>query len=152
MAYDLGLWVEIVTLVVPGFNDGSDELMDAARFIASVSEDIPWHVTAFHPDYKMTDPPRTTVETLIRAAEIGQEAGLNYVYAGNLPGQVGDYEHTFCPTCGTRLIERYGYIILDYRLTAGGTCPECGTEIPGIWPDHPSKVRLGGPGFPRSLW
>jgi pyruvate formate lyase activating enzyme len=152
LAHEMGLWVEIVTLVVPGFNDSSEELLDAARFIASVSRDIPWHVTAFHPDYKMTDPPRTTVNTLIRAAEIGLESGLNYVYAGNLPGRVGEYEHTFCPNCRTLLIERYGYIILDYRLTAKGTCPQCATAIPGVWTDKLSSVRIGGPGFPRSIW
>src|SRR4030066_343164 len=92
MAREMGLWVEVVTLTVPGFNDSTDELMDAARFIASVSNDIPGHVTAFHPDYKMTDPPPTSVATLLRAAEIGQEAGLNYVYAGNLPGRGGEDE------------------------------------------------------------
>jgi pyruvate formate lyase activating enzyme len=83
-----GLWVEVVTLVVPGFNDSPDELWDAARYLASVSVDIPWHVTAFHPDYKM-DAGYTPPQTLRTAAEIGQEAGLRYVYAGNLPGQVG---------------------------------------------------------------
>lgn len=85
MAHKLGLWVEIVTLVVPGFNDSPEELRDAARFIASVSIDIPWHVTAFHPDYKMTGPSPTSATTLIKAAEIGQEAGLNYTYIGNIP-------------------------------------------------------------------
>jgi pyruvate formate lyase activating enzyme len=143
LAYERGLWVEVVTLVVPGFNDSTEELMDAARFIASVSPDIPWHVSAFRKNYKMTDPENTTAETLIRAAEIGQEAGLNYVYAGNLPGRVGEYEHTLCPNCRTRLIERMGYVILGYHLTDEGTCPQCGTEIAGIWPLSASEVRLG---------
>jgi pyruvate formate lyase activating enzyme len=143
LAYERGLWVEVVTLVVPGFNDSTDELMDAARFIASISPDIPWHVSAFRKNYKMTDPENTTSEALIRAAEIGQEAGLNYVYAGNLPGRVGEYEHTFCPSCNTRLIERFGYVILGYHLTDDGACPECGTEIAGIWPLSVSEVRLG---------
>jgi len=151
MAREAGLWVEVVTLVVPGFNDSTEELMDAARFLASVSRDIPWHVTAFHPDYKMTDPPPTSAKTLIRAAEIGQEAGLKYVYAGNIPGRTGEYEHTFCPQCGTRLIERYGYIIQSYRLTSEGTCPDCGTPIPGIWSDRPERVNLGGLGMPRPV-
>jgi pyruvate formate lyase activating enzyme len=150
-ASELGLWVEIVTLVVPGFNDSTDELMDAARFIASVSPHIPWHVTAFHPDYKMTDPPRTSARILERAAEIGQEAGLHYVYAGNLPGRLAEYEHTNCHHCGFRLVERYGYIIMDYRITAQGSCPQCGTQIPGIWTDDLSSVRIGGPGMPRRL-
>lgn len=129
-----GLWTEVVTLVVPGFNDSSEELWDAARYIRSVSPDIPWHVTAFHPDYKMTDPPRTTIDTLIRAAEIGSEAGLNYVYAGNIPGQTGDWEHTHCPSCHTILIKRYGFHVLENRLSASnGKCPKCGTQVPGIW-------------------
>ena len=141
----LGLWVEVVTLVIPGFNDSNDELMDAARFLASVSADIPWHVTAFHQDYKMTEPDDTTAATLIRAAEIGQEAGLRYVYAGNLPGRVGPHEHTFCPQCGLALVERLGYALLAYRLTADGTCPRCATRIPGRWTAAPEAVRVGGP-------
>ncbi len=148
-AHALGLWVEVVTLVVPGFNDSTEELMDAARFIASVSPEIPWHVTAFHPDYKMTDPPPTSVRTLLRAAEIGQEAGLNYVYAGNIPGRVGEYENTVCPKCQTLLIQRSGYVIHSYRLTAEGSCPKCGHTIAGVWSEHPEAVRLEGPGMPR---
>lgn len=149
MAHDLGLWVEVVTLVIPGFNDSVEELMDAARYIVSVSPDIPWHVTAFHPDYKMTDPPPTSAQTLLRAAEIGQEAGLNFVYAGNLPGRTGEYEHTHCPNCRARLVTRYSYVIQDYRITAQGACPECGAPVPGVWTDHPETVRLGGLGVPR---
>ena len=148
-AHNLGLWVEVVTLVVPGFNDSTDELMDAARFIQSVSPDIPWHVTAFHPDYKMTDPPRTSEEILKRAAEIGQEAGLRYVYAGNIAGRLPEYEHTYCHQCKTKLIERFGYVIRSYRITARGTCPQCDVRIPGVWTDQPDQVRLSGPGFPR---
>jgi pyruvate formate lyase activating enzyme len=143
IAHRRGLWVEVVTLVVPGFNDSNEELMDAARFIASVSADIPWHVTAFHSDYKMADRGRTNQNTLRRAAEIGEEAGLNYVYAGNLPGQVQNYEDTRCPNCNRTLISRRGFIILDYALTNDGNCPSCGTHIPGIWPDKQSDVRLG---------
>jgi len=143
MAYERGLWVEVVTLIVPGLNDSSDELMDAARYIRSVSADIPWHVTAFHPDYKMQSGTRTTADTLLRAAEIGQEAGLNYVYAGNLPGGADPYEHTFCPRCQHVLIRRYGYVIIDYNLSADGTCPECGLEIPGIWTSDPDAVQVG---------
>ena len=151
LAHQLGLWVEIVTLIVPGFNDDPAELMDAARFIASVSADIPWHVTAFHPDYKMTEPPRTSIQKLVQAAEIGEEAGLNYVYAGNIPGRVGEYENTVCPNCREVLIRRYSYIIHDYNLTPGGDCPQCGTHIPGIWPDNPREVRLNGLGMPRRV-
>jgi len=151
MVHEMGFWLEVVTLVIPGFNDSAEELWDAARFLAGLSPDIPWHVTAFHKDYKMTDPDNTTARHLLRAAEIGQEAGLRYVYAGNLPGQVGDYEHTFCHNCHAKLIERYGYIITDYRITAQGTCPECGTRIPGVWSEQPETVRRRGPGRPRRV-
>jgi pyruvate formate lyase activating enzyme len=151
LAYELGLWVEIVTLVVPGFNDSTEELMEAARFISSISVDIPWHVTGFHPDYKMTDPPATSSATLLRAAEIGQEAGLNFVYAGNIPGRTAEYENTYCPKCRTLLIERYGYIIQHYALDAQGACRKCGTRIPGIWTDQPDSVRLRGWGMPRPI-
>jgi pyruvate formate lyase activating enzyme len=147
-ARELGLWVEIVTLVIPGFNDSNEELWDAARFIAGVSQDIPWHVTAFHKDYKMTDPDNTDARTLLRAAEIGREAGLRYVYAGNLPGQVDEYEHTFCSQCNELLIKRSGYVILEYHLNAAGGCPHCGTKLPGVWPQDPSSVRLNGYGIP----
>jgi pyruvate formate lyase activating enzyme len=151
LAKDLGLLVEVVTLVVPGFNDSTEELIEAGRFIASVSRDIPWHVTAFHPDYKMIDPPPTSIDTLIRAAEIGQEAGLNYVYAGNIPGRTKEYEHTLCSNCGFHLIERYSYVIQSYNITSNGTCPRCGTEVPGIWTDKPEDVRIGGMGMPRPV-
>ncbi len=143
LAYEMDFWIEVVTLVVPGFNDCNDELMDTARYLVSVSPDIPWHVTAFHKNYKMTDPPNTRVETLIRAAEIGQEAGLRYVYAGNLPGSVDPYEDTFCPQCGETLIERMGYVILGYNMTASGTCPKCNTSIAGVWPSDTASVHTG---------
>jgi pyruvate formate lyase activating enzyme len=151
LAHDLGLWVEVVTLVVPGFNDSTEELMEAARFIRGVSADIPWHVTAFHPDYKMTDPEPTSVKTLLQAAEIGEEAGLRYVYAGNLPGRTKNYESTFCPNCRTMLVERVGYTIRGYHLTAQGTCPKCSTVIHGVWTDQPETVNLGGWGLPRMV-
>jgi pyruvate formate lyase activating enzyme len=145
LVHQMGFWLEVVTLVVPGFNDSPGELMAAAEFLASVSPDIPWHVTAFHKDYKMQDPDQTTAEMLLRAAEIGQEAGLRYVYAGNLPGQVEQYENTYCPTCGALLIERLGYVILGYHLTGQGACPACGTSIPGVWPEAAEQVRVGAP-------
>ena len=150
LAHELGLWVEVVTLIVPGFNDSHAELWDAARFLASVSVDIPWHVTAYHPDYQM-DADYTPPETLQTAAEIGQEAGLHYVYAGNLPGRVGSYEDTFCPHCNARLIQRRGYTLLAYRITADGKCPDCQTPIAGVWPDNPKTVRLGAAGRPRRV-
>jgi pyruvate formate lyase activating enzyme len=127
-----GLWVEIVTLVIPGFNDSNEELTEIAKFIATVSPDIPWHVTAFHQDYKMMDPDNTPVSTLIRARNIGLKAGLRYVYAGNRPGEVGDTENTFCPSCRETVIERYGFRVLKYSLKSG-RCPHCQTAIAGRW-------------------
>jgi pyruvate formate lyase activating enzyme len=133
MVHERGFWEEIVTLVIPGFNDSEDELRRAADFIASVSPDIPWHVTAFHQDYNMTENANTTAEQLIRACEIGREAGLRYVYAGNLPGRVGRWENTYCPNCDELLVERYGYIIRKMVVTPSGECPNCATHIPGVW-------------------
>lgn len=132
MVYERGFWLEIVTLLIPGFNDSTDEVKAAAEFIAGVSPDIPWHVTAFHQDYKMTGPDNTSVESLLRASEIGTQAGLRYVYAGNLPGRVGDYENTYCAGCKALLIERYGFRILKNRVTKG-RCPDCQALIPGRW-------------------
>jgi AmmeMemoRadiSam system radical SAM enzyme/AmmeMemoRadiSam system protein B/AmmeMemoRadiSam system protein A len=143
MVHERGLWLEVVTLIIPGFNDSTDELRRAADFLASISPDIPWHVTAFHKDYRLTEPDPTSAETLIRAAELGTAAGLRYVYAGNLPGRVGQWENTRCPTCRTTVIERYGYLIRSYRLTSDGRCPECQAHIPGLWPASPEQVRTG---------
>jgi len=134
MVFQRRFWLEVVTLVIPGWNDSEEELRAAAEFIASVSPLIPWHVTAFHKDYKMTDPDNTAPTSLLRAAHIGEGAGLKYVYAGNLPGLVGRYENTWCHHCGALLVGRHGYVILQNRLAAtGGHCPECGSQIPGIW-------------------
>jgi pyruvate formate lyase activating enzyme len=131
--HDLGVWLELVTLLIPGFNDADDELKRLTAFVASVSPYIPWHVTAFHKDYRMHDPANTTPEMLLHAAAIGHAEGLRYVYPGNLPGQVGDSENTRCHQCGATLIERYGFHVRSYRLTPQGACPECGTAIPGRW-------------------
>ena len=131
--HEMGFWLEIVTLVIPGFNDSDDELQRLTEFIASVSADIPWHATGFHKDYKMTDPDNTTAEILMRAAAIGSRSGLRYVYAGNLPGEVGNLENTHCHNCQQMLIERYGYLITGYHLTSNGCCPSCGTRVPGRW-------------------
>jgi pyruvate formate lyase activating enzyme len=147
--FEAGVWVEIVTLLVPGFNDSEQELTDLAGFIAGVSVDIPWHVTAFHQDYRMTDPRNTSARDLLRASEIGTRAGLNYIYAGNLPGRTGRSENTYCSGCGDLLVERRGYQILRYTLTATGSCPSCGKLIPGRWAtqyrpqaaDHPFPLR-----------
>jgi pyruvate formate lyase activating enzyme len=130
-----GLWLEIVTLLVPGFNDSESEVTKLTEFIASVSSDIPWHVTAFHQDYRMVDPMDTTAAQLQTAAAIGKRAGLRYVYAGNLPGTVGDLENTRCASCSAVLIERFGYHIRGYHVTKDGHCPKCSAAVPGRW-DH----------------
>lgn len=146
---ELGFWVEIVTLVVPTFNDSDDELRRLAGFIAGVSVDIPWHVTAFHPDYKMTGPPRTPASTLTRAYDIGRAAGLRFVYAGNLAGGVGDREYTHCPGCGATLIRRRGFFVEENRMR-GSACPDCGETVAGVWEDHPPPRSTGG-GGPRAV-
>jgi pyruvate formate lyase activating enzyme len=147
--HQMGVWLEIVTLLIPGFNDSADELRGLADFLAGISPDIPWHVTAFHKDYKMPDPENTSPEDLLRAAKIGRDAGLRHVYAGNLPGRVGSHEDTCCPSCGELLIQRHGYLIRKYCLTADGNCPSCHAAIPGRWrakfeeqiTDHPFSPR-----------
>ena len=126
MVFELGFWLEIVTLVIPGFNDDPGELAAAAQFIASLSPDIPWHVTAFHKDYRMLAPDQTSGRDLTKAAEIGRRAGLRYVYAGNLPGRLEDWEHTFCPQCQSRLVARRGFRVIEQRVAADGRCPGCG--------------------------
>jgi len=131
--YRMGLWLEIVTLLIPGFNDSEEELRKLTEFLAGVSPYIPWHVTAFHQDYKMTSPSDTRAKDLLRAAAIGQESGLRYIYAGNLPGRVENLENTYCQQCGEILIERYGYSIENYRLTPAGACPVCQVSVPGRW-------------------
>jgi pyruvate formate lyase activating enzyme len=143
MIHERGLWLEVVTLVIPGFNDAEDELRAAARFLASVSRDIPWHLTGFHQDYRMTDTAATASQALSRAAEIGAEEGLRFVYAGNRPGQVGEWEDTRCPSCRATLIERYGFLVRSYHITNEGTCPHCRAAIPGVWPKERTEVRTG---------
>jgi pyruvate formate lyase activating enzyme len=141
-------WVEVVTLVVPTFNDSDGELREIAEFLASVDVSIPWHVTAFHKDYKMAGPDNTPVRTLLRAVEIGREAGLRYVYAGNLPGMTGEHENTYCHSCKTLLVERYGFSILQNNLVKG-SCPKCKTKIPGVW-DRESLKELRASSLPKN--
>jgi pyruvate formate lyase activating enzyme len=129
----MGFWLEVVTLVVPGCNDSSGELRRIAEFLAGISPAIPWHLTAFHPDYKMAESAATPVETLLRAAGIGVEAGLRYVYAGNLPGDCGELEDTRCHGCGTTLIRRLGFRILENGLGPDGRCPRCAVALPGVF-------------------
>jgi len=132
LVHEMGFWMEIVTLVVPGFNDSEKELRDIAEFLSLISPDIPWHVTSFHPDYLMADRPNTQPSILLKAAEIGKKAGLRYIYPGNLPGQVGNGENTYCHSCGALLIERFGFQVRGNYINET-QCPKCKTQIPGVW-------------------
>lgn len=125
-----GVWVEITTLVIPGHNDSDDELRKIASFIRSVDSAIPWHVTAFHPMYDMTDRPPTPLSSLTRARQIGIAEGLKYVYEGNMPGKGG--ENTQCNGCGETVIHRHGFTITKDKLR-NGACPYCSVELPGVW-------------------
>jgi len=128
-----GIWLEVVTLLVPGFNDSTEEITSLTEFLAGVSPDIPWHVTAFHADYKMTDRPDTAASQLMAAAATGRRSGLRYVYAGNRPGRVGDLEDTRCASCDATLVERQGYVVRRDTITGRGRCARCDAQIPGIW-------------------
>lgn len=138
----LGVWVEVVTLVVPGLNDSAEELRGIARFLAGVSREIPWHLTAFHPDYEMTAPPPTPVATLRSGVNIGREAGLRHVYVGNIRAQ--EFENTICPGCGAILVRREGFFVTRQEITDEGRCPSCGGVIAGIWKRGTHlPIRLG---------
>jgi pyruvate formate lyase activating enzyme len=128
--HELGIWVEVTTLVIPGHNDSEEELESIAWFLSGISPDIPWHVSAFYPTYRLTSAPRTPVSTLQRAREIGQSAGLRYVYTGNIPGDDG--ENTFCHNCGKKIIERTGYRVGAVNIREG-KCAFCATPAAGIW-------------------
>jgi len=132
LVYKNGMWMEIVTLVVEGMNDSDEELKDIASFIVSISPSIPWHVTAFHADYRMDEHTHTGAATLRRAHALGKEAGLQYVYAGNRPGELPELENTYCHSCNTLLIERRGFRILRNNIR-NGRCHACSTAIPGFW-------------------
>jgi pyruvate formate lyase activating enzyme len=126
---ELGVWVEITTLIIPGLNDSEEELRDLAGFIVSLGKEVPWHISRFHPMYKMLDRSPTAVKILDRARKIGLEAGLRYVYTGNVPGDAG--EDTFCYHCGQLLVDRLGFQVLKYRIEEK-KCPKCGTEMDGV--------------------
>ncbi|MBU5688497.1 MAG: AmmeMemoRadiSam system radical SAM enzyme [Candidatus Aenigmarchaeota archaeon] len=128
--YNLGIWIEVTTLIIPGKNDSEKELKQIAEFIASISKGIPWHVTAFHPDYKMFDAKPTQISTLIKAYKIGKNAGLKYVYIGNVAA--GKYENTFCPNCGNECISRIGFFNIKNNLEKG-KCKKCGYILEGVW-------------------
>lgn len=126
----LGIWLEVTTLLIPGLNDSKEELKEIAQFLANLDTDIPWHISRFHPTYRLTDIPSTPPDTIQRARDLGYEAGLKYVYTGNLPGDEG--EKTFCHNCGELLIDRFGFTVTKNRIKEN-LCPECGSEIPGVW-------------------
>lgn len=126
----LNIWVEITTLLIPELNDSQDDLTALARFIHKCDPGIPWHISRFHPTYKMTDRPPTPVDSIQKARQIGLEVGLKYVYTGNVPGEEG--ESTYCYHCNARLIHRWGFEVTANRLV-NGKCPECGVTIDGVW-------------------
>jgi pyruvate formate lyase activating enzyme len=125
----LGVWVEITTLIIPGLNDSEEELRDIAQFILSLGQEVPWHISRFHPMYKMLDRSSTSLRILERAREIGLDAGLRYVYTGNVPGDIG--EDTFCYHCGQLLVDRIGFQILRYQIQEK-KCSKCGSPIDGV--------------------
>jgi pyruvate formate lyase activating enzyme len=130
MARETDIWVEVTTLLIPDLNDSEDELRAMAEWMAEVDPEMPWHVSAFHPDYQMLDRPRTSQSALARAYEIGKEAGLHYVYVGNVMD--ADRESTYCPRCEKKLIQRQWYNVGE-SWRERGTCPECGHAIAGVW-------------------
>lgn len=129
MMREMGVWVEITTLVVPGENDSLEELGDIAKFIAGVDKDIPWHISRFHPDYKFTDHEATPEITLKKAQELGNKAGLNYIYAGNVYGWGSD---TYCRACKKLLIKREGFSVLENKVTLG-KCGYCNAQVSGVF-------------------
>jgi len=126
--WQLGIWEEVTTLIIPELNDSEKELKEIARFLAKISSDLPWHISAFYPAYKMLKTPPTPQKTLIKAYNIGKKAGLKYVYTGNIPDN--NYESTYCPKCGAKLIERWGIEMIKNNLK-DSKCPKCGENIPG---------------------
>ncbi|HBG45827.1 MAG TPA: AmmeMemoRadiSam system radical SAM enzyme [Deltaproteobacteria bacterium] len=125
----IGVWVEITTLLIPGMNDSDEELKEIARWIFKTDKSMPWHISAFHPAYKMTDIPPTPLSTLERARAIGLDEGLRYVYTGNIPNHKG--ESTWCYRCGALLIERRGFVVSKNDI-ADSKCPKCGSIIDGV--------------------
>ena len=127
--YDLGIWIELTTLIIPGYNDNIKELNKISEFIVNIDKNIPWHITAFHPTYKFSDLTPTSYEILKKGVEIGKKAGLNYVYQGNV--NIG--ENTICPNCNNLLIQRDYYRVNKNNNLINGKCKFCNTKIFGKW-------------------
>ena len=127
---EMGIWVEVTTLLIPGLNDSPEELKDLARFLVDLDPNIPWHISRFHPMYRLTTVGSTPSEIIRRSRDLGYHMGLKYVYTGNLPGDEG--EKTFCHDCGELLIDRFGFSVRQNRI-AKNACPKCGVRIPGVW-------------------
>ncbi|MEA3371087.1 MAG: AmmeMemoRadiSam system radical SAM enzyme [Campylobacterota bacterium] len=132
-AHSKGIWIEITTLLISGKNDSDEEIREIAKFIASVDKSIPWHLSAFHPMYKMLDIPRTPESTLLRAYAIAKEEGLKYVYVGNVDNE--EHESTYCPSCEKLVIQRSGRVgqYVNNKLEENGTCPYCSSCLEGVW-------------------
>jgi pyruvate formate lyase activating enzyme len=127
--HESGIWIEVTTLLIPGLNDSAEELKEIASFLAGISDSIPWHISAYYPQYK-SNIPHTEVKSIGRAMETGKNAGLKYVYGGNVAGT--DYENTKCPNCGDKVIGRNGFSVIDEKLK-GGRCKSCGKKIDGVF-------------------
>lgn len=125
-----GVWVEVTTLLIPGLNDREEELRELIKFLLSIDPNMPWHVTRFHPDYRLLDRPATPISTLKKVREMALEMGLSFVYTGNVPGDQG--ENTFCPSCGEEVIRRYGFYV-EWNKLKEGHCPKCDHGISGLW-------------------
>jgi pyruvate formate lyase activating enzyme len=132
-AHQKGIWIEITTLLIEGKNDSDEEIRSIARFIADLDPSIPWHLSAFHPMYKMLDIERTPQSTLRRAYKIGQEEGLKHLYVGNIDDN--DYESTYCPNCKEKVIDRSGNIgqFVISKISEDGKCPHCDYKLEGVW-------------------
>jgi pyruvate formate lyase activating enzyme len=126
----MGVWLEVTTLLIPGLNDSREELKDLAKFLAALDPNIPWHISRFHPTYRLTNVHPTPAQSIHLAKDIGYEMGLKYVYTGNLPGDAG--EKTFCHGCGELLVDRTGFLVRENRIK-DNQCPKCDAEIPGVW-------------------
>jgi pyruvate formate lyase activating enzyme len=151
LRHETDVWLEITTLLIPGRNDGDDEIAAESRWIAAeLGPDVPLHFSAFHPDYRMLDVPATPAATLTRARDIARDAGLRFVYTGNVHDREGG--STYCPGCGARVVTRDWYELEGWELTDDGRCRACGTAIPGVWAGPPGRwgarrvpVRLAPP-------